>query len=125
LFLLKVEDFINATSMTPMSSVPVQFLIYVMPEPTCSIAPVIIPLASCLEVTVGVSRIFNISVLNLCDPNTVDISDIIISNGISGIQVGSLTAWSTNVSLVYTTFTWTPQASQMGLQQVCTIAYTR
>ncbi|CAF4410158.1 unnamed protein product, partial [Rotaria magnacalcarata] len=30
---LQVEDFINTTSNSPMSSVPVQFLIYVQPTP--------------------------------------------------------------------------------------------
>ena len=107
-----------------MSSVPVQFLIYVMPEPTCSEAPVIIPLEGCLEVTVNVSISFNLSVLNLCNPNITSIADIIVSNENIGVQVGNVTTSSTNASLVYVTLTWTPQATQLGPQELCMIAYS-
>jgi len=107
-----------------MSSVPVQFLIYVLPEPACSEIPVIIPLTGCLEVTVGVSQSFNLSVLNLCDYNTSNITSIILSNPITGMQIGNLSSSSTNESLVYVTLTWTPEESQIGLQQLCTVAYT-
>ncbi|CAF4830281.1 unnamed protein product, partial [Rotaria sp. Silwood1] len=119
-----VEDFINSASTTPMSSVPVQFLIYVMPEPTCSISPVIIPLTGCLEVKVGTMKTFNISIINQCDPDVSDIADLIVSNGITGMQAGNLTYSSTNDSLLYVTFTWTPQLSQLGSQILCTIAFT-
>jgi hypothetical protein len=124
-FSLKVEDFINTTSTTSMSSVPVQFLIYVLPEPTCSNSPIILPLTGCLEVTVGVSMSFNLSVLNLCDPNVVGIMDILLPQGITGMQISNLTNSSTNASIVYETFTWTPQANQIGSQELCAIAYTR
>jgi hypothetical protein len=107
-----------------MSSVPVQFLIYVMPEPTCSKAPVFIPLGGCLEVTANVSISFNLSVLNLCDPNIASIADIIVSNENIGVQVGTVTTSSTNTSLVYVTLTWTPQATQLGPQELCMTAYT-
>jgi hypothetical protein len=108
-----------------MSSVPVQFLIYVLPESTCSDAPTIIPLSGCLEVQLGVSMSFNISVLNLCNPNITNIADIVVSQGITGMEVGNLTQLPTNVSLSYETFTWTPQANQIGSQELCMIAYTR
>jgi hypothetical protein len=108
-----------------MSSVPVQFLIYVLPQPTCSNAPIIISLTDCLEVTVGVTNTFNLSVLNLCDPNIINITDIIVSQGITGMQMNNLTSSSINASLVYGTFTWTPQTNQIGSQQLCMIAYTK
>lgn len=108
-----------------MSSVPVQFLIYVLPQPTCSNVPIILPLTECLEVTVGVMQSFNLSVINLCNPNDTDIVDIIISQGITGMQMGNLTTSPINASLVYVTFTWTPQANQIGQQQLCVTAYTR
>jgi hypothetical protein len=60
----------------------------------------------------------------LCDPNDVGIADIIVSNENIGVQVGPVTASSTNASLVYVTLTWTPQATQLGPQQLCMIAYT-
>jgi hypothetical protein len=107
-----------------MSSVPVQFLIYVMPTPNCSIAPVILPLTDCLEVTAGVPITFNISAYHMCNPNYTDISDIVVSKAIAGMEAGNLTASPTNVSEFYVTFTWTPQLNQLGPQQLCTIACT-
>jgi hypothetical protein len=107
-----------------MSSVPVQFLIYVMPEPACSNAPVIIPLTVCLDVTVGIPINFDLFALNLCQPNITDMADIIISKEITGITINNMTISSTNTSLAYITITWTPQANQIGPQQMCAIAYT-
>ncbi|CAF1245134.1 unnamed protein product, partial [Rotaria sordida] len=121
---IQVEDFINSTSTTALSSVPVQFLIYVMPEPTCSTSPTIIPLKGCLEVKVGVMKTFNISVVNQCDPTETDITDLFVSNSISGMVAGNLTSSPTNDSLLYVIFTWTPQLSQLGSQILCTIAFT-
>jgi hypothetical protein len=122
--LLQVEDFINTTSTIPMSSVPVQFLIHVISEPNCSAAPIIVPLTGCLEVTVGVSTSFNISVLDLCDPNIVGIADIGVTQSSSGMQLSTLQNSPTNASLFYKTLTWTPQANQIGPEQLCMIAYT-
>ena len=107
-----------------MSSVPVQFLIYVSPEPTCSNAPVIVPLTGCLEVKVGVTKTFNITLVNECNPNITGIADLIVSQGISGMTYDNLTDSLTNDSLSYMIFTWTPQLSQVGPQQLCTIGFT-
>jgi hypothetical protein len=106
-----------------MSSVPVQFLIYVAPEPVCSEAPVIIPLTGCLEVSVGVLASFDIFVLNLCDSNVTGIADIIVTYISSGMNMSNLTNSPTNTSLFYKTLTWTPQTNQIGPQQLCMIAY--
>jgi hypothetical protein len=121
----QVEDFINDTSMTPMSSVPVQFLIYVLPQPSCSNLPVIIPVTGCLEVQAGVSMTYNLSAMNLCSPSVSIVTDIVVSSAITGMVESSLTNSTTNTSLSYVTFTWTPLASQVGSQQLCTVAYTR
>lgn len=107
-----------------MSSVPVQILIYVMPEPSCSEAPVIQPIHGCLEVTAGVSISFDLFILNMCDPAVTNVTDIIISKTITGMQESNLTMSPTNTSLNYVTFSWTPQTNQIGLQQMCAIAYT-
>ncbi len=108
-----------------MSSVPVQFLIYVLPQPTCSNKPIIFPLSGCLEVQVGVSVSFNISAINLCNSTWITLSTIIVSSGITGMTNGNLINSTTNASISYITFTWTPQANQVGSQQLCTVAYTR
>jgi hypothetical protein len=95
-----------------------------MPEPECSEAPEIVPLTGCLEVTVGVSINFDLSALDLCDPSTSNIADIIITKEITGMQKSNLTTSLTNTSLAYITFTWTPEANQIGPQEMCAIAYT-
>lgn len=107
-----------------MSSVPVQFLIYVMPVPPCSLAPFIIPATDCYEVTVGVTTTFNLFVVNNCDPNVTDIADVVISKALTGLTMTNMTNWPTNDSLIYCEFKWTPQSNQMGSQTFCTIAYT-
>jgi hypothetical protein len=107
-----------------MSSVPVQFLIYVMPEPNCTQKPVIQPLADCLEASVGVTKTFTLTILNMCDPTAVDIADIVAWKDITGMQKFNLTVALTNQSLTYASFTWTPQSNQLGPQQLCTVAYT-
>ena len=104
---------------------PVQFLVYILPAPTCPREPIIIPFAGCLEVTAGASKNFAISVQNLCNPNTIKIVDLIVSPAIIGMQMSNLTQMPTNSSLSYVTFAWTPQPSQIGLQEMCMIAYTR
>jgi hypothetical protein len=114
----------NETSTVPMSSVPVQFLIYVLPTPTCSILPVILPLKGCLEVEVGVTMNFTLFIMNLCN-STVTITDIIISQEISGMTAGSLSNSTTNNSLSYILLTWTPQANQIGSQELCVYAYNK
>ncbi|CAF0979910.1 unnamed protein product [Rotaria sp. Silwood1] len=82
---IQVEDFISGSSMTPMSSVPVQFLIYVEPQPACSKEPVIIPLDRCLEVQVGVSISFNLSAMNLCNQTVATLTDIAVPSSITGM----------------------------------------
>ncbi|CAF4181560.1 unnamed protein product [Rotaria sp. Silwood2] len=121
---VQVEDFINESSNTPMSSVPVQFLIYVMPQPFCQKPPVIVPFVDCMEVLTGVSKSFSIYAMTMCDPNDVDIAEFVITSGITGMVVGSLTKSTSNSSLSYRNFTWTPQTNQIGLEELCMIVFT-
>lgn len=108
-----------------MSSVPVQFLIYVMPQPSCSKQPIILPVNGCLEVQVGVSMTFNLYAMNLCSVSVATLAAIVVSSGITGMSAGSLTTLPSNSSFSYVTFTWIPLANQVGSQQLCTIAFTR
>ena len=107
-----------------MSSVPVQFLIYVQPAPDCSIAPVIRPLASCLEAQVGVQTTFTIYAENHCDPNETRLSDILMSTSLAGVNSSDLVEVTSAGLLAYVIFTWKPVVSQMGYQQLCFVAYT-
>ncbi|CAM4873029.1 unnamed protein product [Rotaria socialis] len=121
---IQVEDFINSSSATPMSSVPIQMLIYVLPTPFCSITPIILPLTDCLEVQVHVSVSFNISAMNLCNFTVANITDIVTSTNINGMTGSNLTSSTTNSSISYVTYTWIPQNNQVGSQRLCFIAFT-
>ena len=107
-----------------MSSVPVQFLISVIPVPVCAIVPVFLPVTECLEATIGLTKTVDIYVVDLCDSTGIDIADIFITYSSTGMQLSNLTQSSINSSLFYKTLTWTPQANQLGPQQLCLVAYT-
>ena len=107
-----------------MSSVPVQFLIYVL-TPNCSKLPIILPLTGCLEVQVNVPVNFTLYAMNFCNTTKTIITDIAATVGITGMQVGNLFNSTTNTSLSYVTLTWTPQSNQIGSQQFCAVAYTK
>lgn len=108
-----------------MSSVPVQFLIYVLPQPACSKAPLILPISGCLEVQVGVAVSIPLYAMNLCSRTVANLTDIIVSDAIGGMSVSNLTSVPTNSSLFYVTLTWIPEANQVGFQEICAIAFTR
>ena len=110
--------------MTPMSSVPIQFLIYVL-TPNCSTLPVILNLTGCLEVQVNVTTTFTLYAQNYCNKTKSVTTDILPSVGIDGLEVSNLTNSTTNSTLSYVTLTWTPTASQLGVQTFCAVAYTR
>ena len=114
----------DATSTTAMSSVPVQFLIYVLDQPACGLAPIIIPLKRCLDAQVGVPINFNISAMTLCNPNVSDIDTIVVPSAPTGVNGSDTIGSTSNASVSYITITWTPLASQVGPQQLCFVAFT-
>ena len=124
LTIAQVEDFIDTNSTVAMSSVPVQFLIYVQPPPDCSTPPEIQPLTSCLEAAVGVQTTFTVYAKNLCDPNETRLSDILMSTSLAGVNSSDLVEVTSAGLLGYVIFTWKPVVAQMGYQQLCFIAYT-
>ena len=108
-----------------MSSIPVQFLIYVVPEPNCAEKPIILPVQGCLEVAVSVLFSFNVTILNRCDWNYTSIAELVMSKTIPGVQPGNLTVSENDPSVVYMTWTWTPSLIQAGNQEICFIACTK
>jgi hypothetical protein len=95
-----------------------------MDPPDCGLAPIMLPLSRCFDVQVGVQISFNISALTLCDPTVSGVDEIDVTTGISGMNESDTDDSPTNASVAYATFTWTPQANQVGSQQLCTIAYS-
>lgn len=107
-----------------MSSVPVQFLIHVLPIPICTVPPLVLPLTDCLEVQVNQSINFTVTAMDLCN-TTGSITDILVMQTVSGLTKSAVVNSTTNSSLASVTFTWTPQATQIGLQQLCFTAFNK
>jgi hypothetical protein len=119
-----VEDFINETSTSPLSAVPVQFLVQVVGPAACNILPEIIGIPeedSCTSVIVGQQFTSELLAVNNCGP-TVTIADI-STLSFSGMVKGNLAA--INSSLYYETLTWTPTSAQLGYQLMCSMAIDR
>lgn len=77
-----------------------------------------------MEVAVGVTKSFNVTVHNYCDWNYTTIEDVIMSKTVLGVETGNLTLSSIDPSVTYVSMIWTPQWNQSGLQKLCFIAYT-
>jgi hypothetical protein len=119
-----VEDFINGSSTTPLSAVPVQFLIQVVAPHACNVTPEIIgsPVqGSCTAAVVGQLITFDLIALNSCGVNTsiVDISTL----SFPGVLKGNLT--KLNSTTYYKRITWTPVSSQLGYQVMCAVAFDK
>ncbi|CAF1255393.1 unnamed protein product [Didymodactylos carnosus] len=110
---IMVEDFVNSTSFTALSSVPLQFLISVI-NASCLDPPDIIPLdQSCIGVKVGVNYTYIFYAISNCG-STVTISDIATQSFTGLRKIVPVTA--INSTLYYIEVQWTPSASQTGSQ---------
>lgn len=108
-----------------MSSVPVQFLINVLPTPTCVQEPVFIPLTGCLEVQVNVPVTFTLFIMSYCNRTISIVNTFFATLTIDFMNISNLVNSTTNTSLVYVTLNWTPQISQIGSRDLCAVAYTK
>jgi hypothetical protein len=115
----------NKTSLIPMSSVPVQFLIYVIANVSCTQVPVILPLTDCYEVQVDTPVNLTLYAIDYCNRTQSIINDISVTVPISSMNISQLFNSTTNLSLSYIILDWTPQTNQIGQQQFCAIAYTK
>lgn len=108
-----------------MSSIPVQFLIYVASEPNCAEKPIILPVQGCLEVAVSVLFSFNVTILNRCDWTNTSIAELVTSKTVLELQPGNLIVSVNDPSIVYMAWTWIPSLIQVGTQEICFVAYTK
>lgn len=118
-----MEDFINSTSVTPLSSVPIQFLVLIVapttcPSPIVTISPSV---GSCLAVMVGQLVALQLLATTNCGRN-VSIVDIPIQ-AFSGVIDGSV--YPVNSTTFRKSIYWTPTAAQEGYQMMCTMAIDR
>jgi hypothetical protein len=122
---LHVEDFTDASSTTPMSSVPVQFLIHVVQPANCSTLPIVTGLnvtnMACVGVQTTVQYTSTLYINNYCG-SSVTIAAVSVQS-FPGMVTGPLT--TINSSLYSMSLTWTPTSSQIGLQILCAIAQDR
>lgn len=116
---IQVEDFVNTTSLTRLSTVPVQFLIYVYRPKNCSVPTVTSP-STCVGVRVGVPYTFNLTAINNCGASS-NISDIAIQ-GFPGISRGPLVQVTPNRTVYTMRVTYNATISQVGLQMMCATA---
>ena len=121
---VQVEDFIDSSSNVSMSSVPVQFLIHVLPLPLCPVPPDFSVSSRCFDAQIGVPMNFTIHIINSCDPDDANISVIIVSQSIPGVTASALTQ-AADKTYAWIDYSWTPQTNQQGSQQFCVIAFTR
>lgn len=119
---LMVEDFSNANSTTSFSSVPVQFLIYIVGTTACAVKPIInSSLSQCSIVQVGVQFNFTLIIRQGCSSTTV--KDVLTMPPLY-MYKGPIIAESTNTSWTVSE-TWIPTSLQLGSQVFCAIATDR
>ncbi|CAF3784555.1 unnamed protein product [Adineta steineri] len=117
-----VEDFINSSSTTPLSSTPVQFLVYVIPTSSCPTLPEIIGLPveqSCMSLRIGQTFTSQLIARNNCGTNVtiVDISTLSFAGMIASNII------KLNSTIYYKTLSWTPTTAQLGYQVMCAMAF--
>ncbi|CAF4134926.1 unnamed protein product [Rotaria magnacalcarata] len=115
-----VEDFINSSSTTPLSSVPIQFLVEVVAPSPCTTPPEVYELseASCTPITVGQTYTSQLIAINYCGAS-VTITDI-ATLSFPGMIRGNLIQY--NSTVYYATLSWTPTIGELGYQVMCAMA---
>lgn len=117
---IQIEDFLNkSTNLQPMSTVPIQFLIYVYTPKNCPNPKLTAP-STCFGVQVGIAFQFNYTAINNCGTSS-NISSIAIQS-FTGIVRGSLISLTSNRTIYSLLITYTPVASQVGIQILCATA---
>ncbi|CAF1393147.1 unnamed protein product [Adineta ricciae] len=116
---MTVEDFSNATSLIPLSSVPIQFLIQIVSTPTCPLKPTISSiLPKCTNIEVGVQFRFTLNITVGCfGTNVTDVNTnppLYMYKGVLR-RVGISNIWTIDE-------TWIPASNQLGSQVFCAVA---
>jgi hypothetical protein len=109
-----------------MSSVPLQFLIYVYATPSCTLKPLLISnlnSGSCLGAQVGVNFTMILTAINRCGSGQV-INDI-ATLSFPIIIKSALVQDATNTSLWSMKVTWMPTVNQVGSEVFCAVAVNK
>ena len=109
-----------------MSSVPLQFLVYVYSTTSCALEPLLttdINDGDCQGVQVGVTFTMTFTAENQCGSGRT-IDDIAILS-FPVVTKSALTQNTTNTAFWSMQITWTPSTSQVGSQVLCAVATDR
>jgi hypothetical protein len=119
---LTIEDFSNTSTNTPLSSVPVQFLIEIVNASSCSLKPTISSnISNCTAIYVEDQFNFTLTISQGC-PNTT-ITDFYTVAPLN-MSRSNLTRNETS-NIWNITQTWIPTVEQLGLQVYCAVALNR
>ncbi|CAF1134511.1 unnamed protein product [Didymodactylos carnosus] len=116
---LMLEDFYTMNSTTALSSIPLQFLIYVYQSGNCSILPTIVSTQSCVDVQAMVPYSQTLSAQVGCNFN--NITDF-VSTSPTGMLKSDVYKNSLQSNTYSINLTWTPAINQVGTQIFCTAA---
>ncbi len=106
-----------------MSSVPLQFLIYVYENLNCTLKPLLISNLQdddCQGAQVGMNFTMTFTAINLCGSQRAIIDIALLSFPI--VSTSALVQNTTNTSLWSMTITWIPTVNQVGAQVLCAVA---
>ena len=113
----------DSSSTTPLSSVPVQFLVQVVAPPTCPTPPEVYELTekTCIPVRVGQTFTSRLVAINYCGSGVsiVDIATLSFSGMVQSAVIRQ------NATTYYETLSWTPTSDQVGFQVMCAMAIDR
>jgi hypothetical protein len=120
---IQLEDFQNSNDNTPMSSVPVQFLIHVVEsESNCTEPPIFIdtrPASSCNSAPLNELYTERFTAQSQCPNETIASITVI---GLVGSRVSDLIAVPDKTNEKYVDLTWKPTTEQEGPNVVCAVA---
>ncbi|XP_078330906.1 uncharacterized protein LOC111125451 isoform X2 [Crassostrea virginica] len=116
---IQIEDFANSFSTTPLSSIPLQFLVEVFTSSSaCASAPTFIsptpPNGGCYEAIQGVTLTIEIRIRT--GTTSQNIQELTTQSPVGLTKSSIRTISSTEYSV---TLTWTPTASQQGSYIIC------
>lgn len=109
-----------------MSSVPIQFLVYVYATPSCTLKPLLLSELDnddCQSALVGLNFTMRLTAVNRCG-NGRNITDI-ATLSFPFVIKSPLVQDPSNASLWSLTLTWRPTANQVGSQVLCAVAADR
>lgn len=109
-----------------MSSVPIQFLVYVYAVPSCTLKPILLSdlnNQNCQATGVGANFTMTFTAVNQCGSGRTitDIATLSFPILIKSVLVQD----PNNASLWSLTITWQPTISQVGSQVLCAVASDR